>query len=744
MAIISNGVSNRSSLRFAHRLFYSESLCGWGRPTLTPGTGTITCEKSDIGTNAVLTLAGVNASMFFPCNQDIMGQSGELGTVPNDTSAIVLLTVDDDGADWNTASDRLTLFSLNVNDTNVVMSLQVRRLTNGTTTLRAFADSSEYGNLSTAFDDLLLTRTAILVERSMATSETNGRVSVWAADATSAPPIITAQWIKDNGSQYVNGTLAYVNGASGRDEEVGAFELYCSASALGTGVSPRVQFEGVAVRTDGEDAFLDTQVGLGALVGADWGASGGTGVFVHCPPGRWDTTATAVWAETEVRNAGGGGPTILRTKLELSSTFDYAAAFRTTALANGNYEVRVNFYDGDPGASGVLLGSGPWMSLDLRSKSNYRLGTAFCAGHNGLQGPLYGFETLESCDAINFGDDWGYPTGNQSGTGGSGICTSVDDFVQAQLMLWLDPFVAKCLRSVPIWIQPGDHNFGIDAIQVEDHDSGTAEGQKVKTRWDGTTTAQHHAIIDNAQSVWHRFVTSGMPNVQGFTTDPATSGYDYYARLPNGDLIYALESVAYRGLVTDSLASDSVDTYPTSGRDQEADFETVTDLFPDSRVYLCTVRAEGPAQLTFVDNWFEGKINGMNRLVTAFGGKELILLTGDRHLFEINKAPSFPGVLAEITAGAMAATQFSDPTDTTGWTTGRDADTIFSFLPTGITTTGSGEMCRAFGIVSVGNGTFVEAYQILDDGTIERVGRATIVKGRSAGRAARLLKMGED
>lgn len=734
--VVPSPMSRSAGLRREHVVFASRLVAGMNLPDVfVPPGGFI-----DVGPSLV---PGVRTACLHLIQEGggnvgpryvLRGRESRLGSTiePETTTrpmAMLVLgawSVGPSGASaWDAPTDRLELFGLLRNNLgDRAASIQLA----GVGPRMSVVVDGVRRTGTVAVGDLLDRRIAVLIERRVETEPgaADGRITIHALDLTGAAPFrsISASRVRSEGRLLLD-----AGGMSGVEasKAFGAWSFDCAASGLASG-SSRHEVEAFDLRTDGREPSIDLDVGLGLLVGADEGDGPGgasIGFVVHAPPGRFDATADDVWVRFERRDeATGAGLPLAGTVRRLPAERDFAASLRSGPVPSGPQAFRARFFDADPSAGGVELGVGPWLTHTFGRTGEVRIGTAFCLTHTGQERPGYGWGHLDATlasDVIHFPDDFSYPTGQLAGLGGNSRGSEEIDFVECLLMLYLEPTLGAALRTTPITIAPGDHNFGLDAITVNDHAS-----EAVLTDWRGRAVARS-VIVDNATSAWHGLVLSGMPGVVDFDPDPTRSGFDYTARLPGGHVLHVMESVAYRGLVADSLASNASRPYPPSGTDQEAAFAAAASRVRSGGfLFLSTVRVNGPGQLTYVDNWFEGRMAGFGRLVDLFRAHappdaRLAVISGDRHIAIVDALPpQVPGLFAEITLGPMGARQYNDPTRFNNG----DASVI-TWQAAGMEPNGR---ARVLGRVTIpsGGGLVIEAYEVGDDGGLTRVGVANL------------------
>lgn len=730
MAITPSGVSKFGSLWMHHRVFTSEFVCGMDNPNITGG-GT-TAYAGDFGRTGganegclSLSITNNNQNEVY----DLGLRRRELGSTSdtfNDGSSryrlMVLMrteltSITNQGSP---TSDRINLFSIIGAGGDELPFMYRGPGTFGQWVMRVGGSAG-----STRIQDFLNTTVLIGVDYTP-----GSEITVWMADvdgdAVLDQDTIDFSWLE------TNGTKVFEDLSTSENTENGGLRLRCDSAGLSFGGGGLVEhkYRAICYAHGDYPCRLDLTTGLGSMLGITEADDGtwSTGVWVHCPPGRFDSTDSEVWVQLQSSTDGSTFSDIAGAKAELLSARQHTGSLRTGDLDGAVTHTRARFYDGDPDGAGTLIGTGP----TLTKPTSRTIASHFCHDHSGIARPWVCIK-----DAADRGaaialhmDDFGYPTGQQQD--GPQRCVTEDDFREVYLHILHDPYYAEATRSLAVAVMPGDHNSGEDSVVNSDW-SSTA----LVTRWDGTTTAQTQVVLGRALTVWHQLFTSAMPNVQGYSATPSASGLDFHFQWKNAK-VYCMENVWRRDQIADSLASNSTTNYGGSSLDQEDAFGNWAASIGATDVpILTTCRVNGPALLATVsDEWFSEYFDGFGRLVAEFDAQSsrdaadaLIAVSGDRHYSEINSGlPSPAPIAAEATIGPANTRHFGTSVETTN----NGDDTLLAVDPSVRSGT---SWARNYGIITptAAGAASVIVYELGDDGASTEEGSAALISAPPSG-----------
>ena len=731
MAVSAIGVTPAGSLAAFHRVFTDDIVAGYDDPQFDhvgDGSAEVAAASwSNYTDRGVLKLASGNdlptaaARMYWPLRTRETGTTGDVSVRTDDRSWTIMAecsyTLDTSGGGsitnrWNAASDRAALLQLS-GSTAATESLNVRFVGGGdssTTYIQVTEDNgsnSITGNVNV--NSLLGTRLFMVIDVTFESSAgaSDGKVDIWFYDASGTTGLarqrrFTAAEVRSAG------TKVFETSAYGAPRAVGGIRLLNDAAGFTFSGSAQMLLEygAIGLFDSNQDAVIDLDEALGSLVSYSEVTSTTyrQSVYAQCPPGAFDTTATEVWAQIESFDGiiwgSNGDAKQFTAATRWSGTVQSGTLTKTT-----NTKLRLKFYDGDPAGVGSLIGTGP----DLTPRHAPTIAHGTCATLAARPWTALTDAVSQGCSAFSFAEDFTYPTGSNSGNrvaAGTPRCTQTADFYDSYAIAFRDVAVRDALRSMSLQLaQPGDHPSGKDFIGNADFSDTTTDVQ----RWD-SSTLKMNVVVGNARTVWHDLFTSTQPNVQAFNATAASSGYDWYW-LIDGHMIYNFESVKHRGLVSDSLLSNSTTSYPGTSLDQESAFGTAVAAAAsaDKVVAITTVRVAGPNELTFSDNWRDesaqsgsgSTIAGFARIVARYnsnapvGAQGLVALTGDRHLTEGNTDRN--GLLFELTSGPIAANHWGEsPLDHDN-----GFDTFVSAVQSGVVP-GSGDVAMAYAVVELG------------------------------------------
>lgn len=732
MAITPSGVSLFASLRLQNMVFDSEAKCGFNHPTITAGSGGSVAYSGSFGRTgganegcllieSTASLQG--ASYAIPMRQRDLNSSSDSYASSARHCMTLLGRIERTAisAQGNSNSARINLFDLNGTAGSKV-TFAIRGTTGSGFGKWFMGAGDDKGTVE--IQDFLDTTVLIGFDYTP-----GGSMEVWMADVDGQPildeMLHSLDWIKANGTKVVENLSTTTNG------DVGGITFSNDTNVIVYGGGGKVsrKWRAFCLAQGDYPCQIDMRPGLGAMQGIHENEDGTweVGVRVHCPPGRFDSTDSAVWVQLQSSTDGESFADITDANRQLPSNRDFHGSLRTGTLAAGVTHLRAQFYDGDPDGAGNLIGTGPVMTKPTSNK----IATAFCNDHSGIARPWVSQKDAADRGAaiIIVGDDFGYPTGQAQS--GNAQCTSLDDFNEVYLHILHDPYFAEASRAAAVHMMPGDHNSGKDAVAHSDWTSTASV-----TRWDNTTTAQRQTVLANARTIWHELFTTHMPNRQGYNADPALSGLDWACRW-KGDAsaaawIYHMENVWRRGQVSDSLASNSSTNYGGSSLDQESAFGAwMANVGENDIAIWTTCRISGPPGIASVgDEWYDEYFDGVARLVAQFDANAarravdaLHGLTGDRHYSESNTGlPAGSPLAGEWTIGPANVRHYG--VDVTS--TNNGANTALAVMPTGWTS--GATWARNYGLITINeDGTLSgTVYELDDEGASTERGSATL------------------